>query len=291
MTAQLRASQLGVQAHCLRFKISEQGLEASLAELAGQSFQLIEMVSFSGCRGNRWGDFGSATDLPATRVASALRDAGLACPSIHVTATELSAKQLEATLNWARTIGIQTIVLSSLAPTPAGAGINVRLPQIHELNVIGKRLRAEGFRFALHMQPDLWQAVDGTVVADELSKVLDTSLCQLEFDPSGCVVFGADPADYLASHPGAFFAVHLRDGMRPVAPQAYLEALPLGEGNVDWNRLFRAAANSAVSYYFLEMEVARAGETMAAIDTSIQFLRREGLLSGAHPSDDHPLAD
>lgn len=275
----MRPSQLGVQAHCLRFKISEQGLEASLTELAGQSFQLVEMVSFSGCRGNRWGDFGSATDLPATRIACALRDAGLACPSIHVTATELSAKQLEATLNWARTIGIQTIVLSSLPSMPASAGINARLSQIHELNVIGKRLRSADFRFVLHMQPDLWQPVDGTTVADELPKVLDASLCQLEFDPSGCILYGTDPADYLASHRGYVFAVHLRDGLQPSAPQSYLPALPLGEGNVDWNRLLRAAADSAVAYYFLEMEVARPSETMAAINTSMQYLQREGFLA------------
>lgn len=270
-------SQLGVQAHSLRFSIAERGLDITLSEVAGRGIGIIELVSFPGCRGNRWGDFGAATDLAPDLIARAIHRAGLVCPSTHVTAKELAEPHRRSTLDWAAEIGIKTIVLSSLPPQD-GDGIDGRVAQFKSLNGIGRRLGDEGFRFALHTQADLWKPAGPTCAADELPHLIDPAFCKLQFDPSGAIIHGIDPAAYIASHPEHIFALHLRDGVAPSEPMIYLPALPLGEGSVDWRTLLEAAAASAAEFYFLEMEVDRPADPIAAIDISLQFLKRFSLV-------------
>ena len=268
--------QLGVQAHCLRFRIAE-SLEATLDEVAGLGLRAIELVSFPGCRGNRWGDFGAATDWRPEDIGSAIRKAGLVCPSVMVNAQELSEAQFDATVRWLHGVDAGRLVLTSI-PTPGAGSLRDWQQALATLNPTGEHLRSCGLQFAIHTQPNLWAVVEGRRLADELLDAVDPQLCRIEFDPSGAIMYGADPAAYIAQRPASFYALHLRDAARPPEPVFYQAAEPLGTGTVDWRSFLAAAEASAIEWYFLEMEVSEPGQTMNAIVASQHFLQQQGLL-------------
>ena len=272
----MRLAQLGVQAHCLRFRIAA-GLEQALAEVAALDIGAIELTSFHGCRGDAWGDFGAATDRPPKDIAAAIRNAGLACPSCIVMQGELADERFDATIDWAQAVGVSRVILSSLA-TPRAGRLRDWQQAFDGLNDIGAGVRARGLQFAYHTQPNLWATLEGTRLADELLRRVDPALCGIEFDPSGAIMYDADPAAYIRQRPESFYAVHLRDSSQPPEPRFYLPAEPLGAGRVDWLALLASAQQSATEWYFLEMEVTEPEQTLAAIAASRQFLLARGLI-------------
>ena len=276
----MRTDQLGVQLHCLRHAVRE-GLADTLGKIRGLGFEVVELVSFPGCRGNPWGDFGAASDLAPGSIRAALDDAGLRCPSVMVYEKELSADGLDGVLEWARGVGADTVVLTALAapslPTLAQWQVTVERANQH-----AERCRGRGMTFVLHTQPELWASVERHRPIDCIGSWLDRELVSLEYDPSGALVHRADPLELLSRWPGRFHAVHLRDGQVPTEPVPYLPALPLGQGCVDWGAFLRACRSVDVSWYFLEMEVADPGDTLGAFSSSLAHLAGLGI-PGRHP--------
>jgi sugar phosphate isomerase/epimerase len=277
----MRPDQLGVQAHCLRFEIAKD-LDAALSAVSALGIGAIEMMSFAGCRGNPWGDFGAAADLSAHAIRNSIRAAGLHCPSIMVHEHELAPGHLEQTLDWIGELGVGRIVLTALAMSRER-----RLEHWHQaferLLLLAAKIRAAGLRLIIHTQPELWAPIDGTLPADELLDRSDPDLLQVEFDPSGAIIYGAGPAAFIRRRPAVFYGLHLRDATPPAAgPVTYLPAEPLGAGGIEWGSLMQAAQESAMQWYFLEMEVRQAEQTLAAIAASRQYLLAGGLLD--HPA-------
>lgn len=267
---------VGVQVHCLRHRMA-QDFRVTLADIAALGIRAVELVSFPGCRGNPWGDFGGLADWQPEAIRDALLEAGLTYPSAHVSWRELQEPQFDRTVDWLQRIGVQHAVLASL-PLATGASIHEWRRAFEALNSMGERLLGADLQFAYHTQANLWNVVNGMTAADELLLVVDPRRCLLEFDPSGALMYAADPAEYLRRRPDCFFALHLRDGTRPAQQTAYLPALPLGDGALDWPSLFTAAERTSLQWYFLEMEVEPAEATMTAIRTSLHYLQRASLL-------------
>jgi sugar phosphate isomerase/epimerase len=285
----IRVERLGVQAHCLRHAIAA-GLEPALERVAALGLRAIEMMSFPGCRGQAWGDFGAAADRAPRDIGAALRAAGLACPSAMVLERELDLSRIEATLRWVSELGCPRLVQSSFTIADDAGAADWQLA-FDRIEGLARRVRAAGLRYVLHTQPNLWrpfgpgpprQGLPGERrPIDVLLERLDPELVQLEYDPSGAIIHGLDPAGPLRARPELFYALHLRDGHTPPAPVYYLAALPLGAGGVDWPALLRTAAASAIEYHFLEMEVAEPAQTFAALESSCRYLVERGLLATA----------
>jgi sugar phosphate isomerase/epimerase len=193
---------------------------------------------------------------------------------------ELEPALLDTTLRWVSGLGCPRLVQSSFAIGNA-AGLAEWQAAFERVEALARRVRAAGLRYVLHTQPNLWRPLGEQRPIDILLRRLDPNLMLLEYDPSGAIIYGLDPAGPLRARPEAFFALHLRDGRTPPEPVFYLAALPLGAGGVDWAQLLRAAAASAIEYYFLEMEVVEPRETLAAIESSRRYLEERGLLAAA----------
>ncbi|MFO1401986.1 MAG: TIM barrel protein [Steroidobacteraceae bacterium] len=275
--AALASDRLGVQAHCLRHEIAA-GLEPALARVAALGIGAIEMMSFPGCRGQAWGDFGAAADRAPRDIGAALRAAGLACPSTMVLERELDLAHIEATLHWVNELGCPRLVQSSFAIADDAGAADWQLA-FDRIEGLARRVRAAGLRYVLHTQINLWRPLGARRPIDLLLERIDPELMQLDYDPSGTIDYGLDPAGPLRARPDAFYALHLRDAHTPPEPVFYLAALPLGTGGVDWPALLDAARASAIEYGFLEMEVAEPARTFAALESSRRYLLERGLLA------------
>ena len=155
------AQQIGVQAHCLRFEI-QKGLEQTLAQISSLGLAAIELVRVPGCRGNRWGDFGAATDRPAREIGAAIRAAGLVCPSVMVSPDELTTATMDSTVEWVRDTGATRLVLTTL-PSPASGvlydwTVAFALTPRTPINASRTGRRSLGGRAAGHNRP--WSVPD-----------------------------------------------------------------------------------------------------------------------------------
>jgi sugar phosphate isomerase/epimerase len=270
----MRAEQLGVQLHCLRHAVRD-SLPGALASIRRLGIEVVELVSFPGCRGNPWGDFGVAADLPPRAIRAALDDAGLHCPSVMVNAKELARDRIESTLDWIAEVGAPKVALTAIshAAITTCAGWQAALARA---NGLAERCRERRLAFVLHTQPELWKPVQERRPIDFLPSLIDPSLVALEYDPSGPVMHRADPLQLFDDWPGNFHAVHLRDARMPPQPVPYLPALPLGLGTIDWVAFLLASRKAAVDWYFLEMEVADPTQTFDALTMSLAHLASIG---------------
>jgi sugar phosphate isomerase/epimerase len=271
----MRADQLGVQAHCLRSEIAAD-LDRTLATIAELGMAALEMMSFPGCRGNWWGDFGAAADLPPTVIAARIRSAGLLCPSVMVTEPELSSEQFTATIDWVHGLGCPRLVLTSFAVAAARTRDDWQRA-FARVDEFADRVSASGLEFVLHTQPDLWTKGAGSGV-DELLRWSDRHSRRLEFDPTGTIIHDVDPVAFASRCRGALYALHLRDGVVPPEPVFYLAAEPVGTGGVNWPALLQATESSAVQWYFLEMELTDRTRVLTALSSSLKYLRDYGLI-------------
>jgi sugar phosphate isomerase/epimerase len=273
----VRADQLGVQAHCLRSEIAAD-LDRTLAAVAEFGIRALEMMSFPGCRGNWWGDFGTAADLPPETIAGRIRAAGLQCPSVMVVEKELSAEQFGATIDWVHGLGCPRLVLTSFSVAPTRTRENWQ-EAFARVDEFAQRVHESGLEFILHTQPDLWAPEGSRCGLHELSLWRNRQPGRrVEFDPTGAIIQGLDPVDFARQHAGGVYAVHLRDGLRPPEPVFYLAAEPLGTGSVDWPGFLQAAAESGAEWYILEMELTDRTQVMSALRSSLNYLRDQGLV-------------
>lgn len=262
---------IGVQLHCLRHLV-RQGLAPALEQVVALGLAAVELNYLPGCRGNPWGDFGAAADLPPHRIAAALHEAGLSCPSVMVNESDLAPDRVVATLEWVAGIGAATVILTALR-SPANSTLATWRATLDRCAMHADVCRRHGLAFGLHTQPDLWNAVDGQRPLDLMPMTIGNGDITLEYDPTGALLTGADPAEIFELWAGPVHAVHLRDGRRPEKPMPYLPALPLGEGSTDWPRFLSAADGRKPSWYFLEMEVARQEDVVVALRSSLDVCR------------------
>jgi sugar phosphate isomerase/epimerase len=64
------------------------------------------------------------------------------------------------------------------------------------------------------------------------------------------VRLGFEATTIFEEYPGRFLSLHLQDWS-----QAEKKEVPIGQGQVDWKKLFRAAKKAGVKNYFVEMDL------------------------------------
>jgi sugar phosphate isomerase/epimerase len=195
-----------------------------------------------------------------------------------VTEKELAAPNRRRTLDWVQGLGCPRVVLTSFTVSPSRTR-NDWVDALARVGELAQHVRTAGLDFVLHTQPDLWAA--GTGGLQELRRWLDRDRCLVEFDPTGAMIHGADPAAFVRLFADALYAVHLRDGMTPPEPVFYLPAEPLGDGGVRWKDLLGACASSTARWYVLEMETADRAQVLPAIRRSLEYLHEQGLVESA----------
>ncbi len=78
---------------------------------------------------------------------------------------------------------------------------------------------------------------------------LDPNLVKSQFQVS-VISLGFDAATFFTKYPGRFISIHLQD-WSPTEKKMK----PVGEGVVDWKKLFSAAKTGGVQNYFVELSL------------------------------------
>jgi sugar phosphate isomerase/epimerase len=130
-----------------------------------------------------------------------------------------------------------------------------------ELNQAGEQVQKAGIQLGYHNHDNEFKERDGVLIYDALMKEFDPKLVKMQFQVS-VISLGFEAATYLTKYPGRFCSLHLQDWSATEKKQ-----VPIGQGSVDWKKLFAAAKTGGVKNYFVEMN-------LDAMKASVPFLRQ-----------------
>jgi sugar phosphate isomerase/epimerase len=122
-----------------------------------------------------------------------------------------------------------------------------------------KALAAEGLQFHYHVHGYEFQpSADGTLL-DTLVKQSPSEVA-FEMDVFWVARGGGNPAELLTKYPGRFLLMHLKDIAKgttlgdPTGTAPDETSVPLGQGQIDWPAVVKAAKASGTKMFYIEDE-------------------------------------
>lgn len=240
---ELSADPLGLPIGCQVYPVREslqKNFDGTLRDLATSGFRTIEMCSPPGYK------FEPLMGMKASEMRQRIRAAGLGCESSHYTFRELK-EYLPERIAFAQELGLKQMILSSfgirqgtLADWTRAAG---------ELNKMGEQMQKAGIQAGFHNHDGEFKEIDGVLIYDKLMSELDPKLVKMQFQVA-VGRLGFEPATVFEKYPGRFISLHLQDWS-----PADKKMVAIGEGAVDWKKLFTAAKKAGVKNYFVELNL------------------------------------
>jgi sugar phosphate isomerase/epimerase len=252
LTYQARANPLGlplgIQLYTVRNDLKSD-FRGTLGKLAAMGYRQVE----AGMVRDGKIDFNGGTPREFRNM---LNDAGLKIPSCHFQAPkddEEWAKNIDA----AHQLGLEYMLCA--APPSGTDSLEAWKRTAAFLNHLGTLSKKSGMQFAYHNHNAEYRVYEGTVAYDELLRSTDPSLVKMEMDCFWTTFAGKDPVAYFHKYPGRFPLLHIKDlkpGFKPTTGD--FKGNPfceVGNGTINWKRIFEAAPQGGLKYYFVEQDM------------------------------------
>jgi sugar phosphate isomerase/epimerase len=243
----LRADPLGLPIGCQTYpvrKMIAQDFPGTIKQLADAGFQTIELCSPVGYAD---GGFGGLAKYKGAELRKMLGDLGVKCESSHFDIKELR-ENLAGRIAWAKDLGLTQMMVPSLDGPKKPTMDDVKRAA-DEYNKIGAQSAQAGIQQGLHNEGFELSTVDGKRTYDILFDLLDPKLVQFQFQVS-TISQGYDAAEYFTKYPGRFISMHVQGWSA-----ATRKIVAVGQGTLDWKKIFTAAKTGGIKNYFVEMNL------------------------------------
>lgn len=239
---------LGFQSYDVNSQLGSD-FEGTCKALAGNGYQLVDYV---------W-----LKEKTGKDVRRAFDAAGLKCQNCHFAWSDLH-DGYAATIANAHDLGVNSVVCQSLSSRAKSAdGWKWHADQLNEL---GEKTKREGILTGYHNHPTEFKDVDGILPFEVLLSGTDSKLVQMQIDVGSVAVAGKDPLVYLDKYLDRYFSIHVKDVRDGKI------GLAVGEGTLDWPKIFAAAHKAPLRNYVVETG-ARPDVVMEKLKQSAEFLR------------------
>jgi sugar phosphate isomerase/epimerase len=255
---QLGANPLGMLIGCQTWPVRAmiaKDFPGTVRMLAKSGFQSIELCSPVGYADMGFAGVGKYKPPELKRI---LADAGITCVSSHFSLEELRENQ-EGRIAWAKSIGLTQMMVPSLEG-PRHPSVDEVKHAAVEYNRMGEKAARAGIQQGLHNEGWTLSMADGQRTYDLLFKFLDPKLVKFQFQISS-ISQGYDPIHYFTRYPGRFISMHVQGWSAKTH-----EITPVGQGTLDWKRIFAAAKTGGIRNYFVEMD-------LPMMQASVPYLR------------------
>lgn len=244
---EVHASPLGLPIGCQTWPVRDmiaKDFPGTLKTLAATGFQSIEMCSPVGYVDD---GFGGLAKYKGAELKKIIEDAGLTCFSSHFSMEELRQNQ-DDRIAWAKEVGMTQMLVASLGGPKKPTMDDVKRAA-DEYNKFGERAAKAGITQGLHNEDFELSSVDGKRTYDVLFELLDPKFVKFQFQVS-TISQGYDAAEYFTKYPGRFVSMHAQ-GWDAKAKKI----VPIGQGTLDWKKIFRSAKTGGIKNYFVEMKL------------------------------------
>jgi len=247
LAARARANPLGLPIGCQTYpvrKMIAQDFRGTLRQLADAGFQAVELCSPVGYAD---AGFGVLSQYKPPELRKILTDLNLQCVSSHFGIDELR-KDLAGRIEWAKELGLTQMLVPSL-DGPKHPTVDDVKRAAEEYNKMAEQSAKAGIQQGLHNEDFELTTVDGQRTYDLLFHFLDPKLVKFQFQVS-TISRGYDAAQYFTKYPGRFISMHAQGWSAKTR-----QIVPIGQGTLDWKKIFRAARTGGIQNYFVEMDL------------------------------------
>jgi sugar phosphate isomerase/epimerase len=264
-----KIDRVGIQLYTVRDAMKTD-FESTIAKVAATGYKEVEFAGFF--------------DHSAKDVRAIIDRNGLTSPSIHVPYNAVEKKWPE-TLEDAHIVGQSYVICPWIDETQRNAPDGWK--RAAELfNRAGEAAKKAGIQFGYHNHSFEFEpaaSLGGKLPYDFFLAELDPKLVTLELDLCWISVAGKDPVTYFDKYPGRFPLVHVKDYVNdPNSTSSFSGATgpsvkfkghlaDVGQGAIDWKRIFAHADTAGIKHYFVEND-----EPKSAFDDikiSYEYLR------------------
>jgi sugar phosphate isomerase/epimerase len=234
---------IGCQTWPVRASIAKD-FPGTIKQLADAGFQSIELCSPYGYEDS---GFAGLAKYSAAELRKILSDAGVSCISSHFGIDELRKNQ-ERSIGWAKDIGLTQMLVPSLAG-PKNPTMDDVKRAAEEYNKMAEHAAKAGIQQGLHNEEFELSSVGGKRTYDILFELLDPKLVKFQFQVS-TISQGYDAAEYFTKYPGRFISMHVQGWSAETK-----KIVAVGQGTLDWKKIFSAAKIGGIKNYFVEMDL------------------------------------
>jgi len=243
----LRAAPLGMPIGCQTWPVRTliaKDFPGTIKLLADAGFEAIELCSPVGYASSGFADVAKYKGAELRRL---LGDLGVRCESSHFGIEELR-KDLDDRIAWAKDVGLTQMIVPTLSGPRTPTMDDVKRAA-DEYNKMAARAAQAGIQQGLHNETFELTTVDGRRTYDILLDLLDPTLVKFQFQIS-TISRGYDAAEYFTKYPGRFISMHVQDWSPDTKQTA-----AVGEGALDWKKIFTAAKTGGIKNYFVELSL------------------------------------
>jgi sugar phosphate isomerase/epimerase len=158
----------------------------------------------------------------------------------------------EQTVNALKTWGVNYCAVSALGAEDRKDKERY-IASAREMNQFGKRLFEEhGIHLQYHNHAFEFQKFDGKLALEIVYEESDPKYLQAEIDTHWVARGGCDPVEWILKVKGRMDQIHIKDltiiNNEPVMAE-------IGEGNLNWNAIFKACKKTKVIDYIIEQDL------------------------------------
>lgn len=230
---------IGFQGYDARFLLTKDWL-GGWKQLREMGFQSVDLVSFKGY-GYEKSDLGK---MSGKEVRQTLDSVGMIAENCQFYYAELH-DTFKETVAYSRDLGLKYIISAPASGHRATA--DDWKWQADQLNELGKRVQLEGFQLGYHNHDLEFMPVGGVVPYDVLMANTDPKLVRFQIDVGNLTFAGADALAYLAKYSDRYFSMHAKDYLPGKT------SVPVGQGVLDWKKIFTLAKKAHIVNYFAEV--------------------------------------
>jgi sugar phosphate isomerase/epimerase len=159
--------------------------------------------------------------------------------------------------------GIKFLVCAS---TPIGTLDEVKA-SVDTLNKAGELAKKAGLTLCYHNHDKEFKDVEGQKPYDVFLTQISPDLMKFELDLAWVSKAGVDPVELFKKNKGRFPLLHVKD-----FDKDFTNLMPVGEGVIDFKKIFQHAETGGVQHYFVEHDMPK--DAAASIASSIGYLRK-----------------
>jgi sugar phosphate isomerase/epimerase len=131
----------------------------------------------------------------------------------------------------------------------------------------GEACKKVGVQFAYHNHTTEFDEVEGHRPFDYILNNTNKDLVKMELDLAWATKSGQDPVQLFGMHPGRFPCWHVKD-----LDKQTQEPTEVGQGYINFKRIFDHAGESGLKYFFVEQD--QAPKPLEDVNISYQYLKK-----------------
>lgn len=262
----------GYQLYTIREELtSDSAIAAALAKTSEMGY--VQVESFGYMDG---AFFGQQPD----QFKKTINDASLASPSGHYLPMELAgdkvvpidtaniAKMLDA----AEALGQQWVIVPWMSEAWRTESGYMHL--VEYIKTLSAMCKERGLIAGWHNHEFEFEPLDnGTIPYDYLIENLKDHGVVFEMDLHWVAFAGEDPVEWFNKYPGMFPLWHVKDFAADT-----LNQVPVGQGVIDWERIFAHAELSGMEHYYIEQDVCSADRALDCLEESLAWAKEQDFM-------------